>query len=165
VREQCQAHRATVVLIEDKASGTQLIQELIAEGLTAITRYVPEHDKIMRLYAQTATIENGFVYLPREASWLAEYLHELTTFYNAKYDGQVDSASQALSWIKQAPEPGIVTYYRRQLACLRHAEGTDLRAISAEVDATVERVQRLLELDDSDEESLEEIYLRTCGRR
>ena len=80
VREQWQSHRATVVLIEDKASGTQLIQELIAEGLSAITRYLPEHDKVMRLYAQTATIENGFVYLPREASWLAEYLHELTTF-------------------------------------------------------------------------------------
>src|SRR5262249_3032865 len=29
----------SVVLIEDKASGTQLIQELIAEGLHAVTRY------------------------------------------------------------------------------------------------------------------------------
>jgi hypothetical protein len=29
------------VLIEDKASGTQLIQELIAEGLHAVTRYRP----------------------------------------------------------------------------------------------------------------------------
>ena len=119
VREQWQAHRATVVLIEDKISGTQLIQELIAEGLSAITRYLPKHDKVMRLYAQTATIENGFVYLPREASWLAEYLHELTTFPNAKYDDQTDSTSQALSWIKQAPEPGIITYYRQQLACRR----------------------------------------------
>ena len=119
VREQWQAHRATVVLIEDKVSGTQLIQELIAEGLSAITRYLPEHDKVMRLYAQTATIENGFVYLAREASWLAEYLHELTTFPNAKYDDQTDSTSQALSWIKQAPEPGIITYYRQQLACRR----------------------------------------------
>jgi hypothetical protein len=26
-----------------------------------------QNDKIMRLYAQTATIENGFVYLPSEA--------------------------------------------------------------------------------------------------
>ena len=29
VREQCQAFEANVVLIEDKASGTQLIQELV----------------------------------------------------------------------------------------------------------------------------------------
>jgi len=39
VCEQCQAFEADVVLIEDKASGTQLIQELIHEGLHAVTRY------------------------------------------------------------------------------------------------------------------------------
>jgi predicted phage terminase large subunit-like protein len=60
----------------------------------------------MRLYAQTATIENGFVYLPSEAPWLADYLHELTTFPQAKYDDQPDSTSQA--WpglIKRPPNP------------------------------------------------------------
>jgi len=39
VREQAQAFAANVVLIEDKASGTQLIQELVADGLHAVTRY------------------------------------------------------------------------------------------------------------------------------
>ena len=68
---------ASVVLIEEWASGTQLIQELLNEGLWRYPRD-PEADKTMRLHAQTATIENGFVYLPQEASWLAEYLHELT---------------------------------------------------------------------------------------
>jgi len=42
VREQCAAFEADVVLIEDKASGTQLIQELVAEGLHAVTRYQPQ---------------------------------------------------------------------------------------------------------------------------
>ena len=64
--------------------GTQLIQELIAEGCYAVTRYEPILDKIMRLHAQTAMIENGFVHLPENASWLAEYLHELTVFPNGK---------------------------------------------------------------------------------
>jgi hypothetical protein len=50
---------ATVVLIEDKASGTQLIQELIADGCHGVTRYQPTCDKIMRLNAQTAMIDNG----------------------------------------------------------------------------------------------------------
>ena len=59
VREQCQAFEASVVLIEDKVSGTQLIQELIADGLHAVTRYQPQADKIMRMHAQTAMIENG----------------------------------------------------------------------------------------------------------
>jgi hypothetical protein len=48
VREQCQAFEASVVLIEDKASGTQLIQK----GLHAVTRYQPQSDKIMRASAQ-----------------------------------------------------------------------------------------------------------------
>jgi hypothetical protein len=34
----------------------------------------------MRLHAQTAVIENGFVHIPETAPWLAEYLHEMTVF-------------------------------------------------------------------------------------
>jgi phage terminase large subunit-like protein len=45
---QYERFRPNVVPIEDKASGTQLIQELIAEGLYAVTRYRPQTDKVMR---------------------------------------------------------------------------------------------------------------------
>ena len=45
VREQYARFRPSVVLIEDKASGTQLIQELVAEGLHAVNRYQPQSDK------------------------------------------------------------------------------------------------------------------------
>jgi hypothetical protein len=41
VREQQSLFDATVVLIEDKASGTQLIQELIEDGCHGVTRYQP----------------------------------------------------------------------------------------------------------------------------
>jgi predicted phage terminase large subunit-like protein len=54
------------------------MQELVVEGCYAVTRYKPECDKIMRLHAQTAFIENGLVYLPEAAPWVAEYLHEMT---------------------------------------------------------------------------------------
>jgi len=77
------------VLIEDRASGTQLIQELVERGLHAVTRYQPQADEIIRMHAQTAMIENGFVHLPKEAGWLAEYLHELTVPPNGKHDDQV----------------------------------------------------------------------------
>src|SRR5947207_3778251 len=52
VREQRDLFDANEVLIEDKASGTQLIQELIADGCHGVTRYQPTSDKIMRLHAQ-----------------------------------------------------------------------------------------------------------------
>jgi hypothetical protein len=50
------------------ASGTQLIQELIREGLHAVTRYQPQSDKVMRMHAQLAMIENGLSGCPRQAS-------------------------------------------------------------------------------------------------
>ena len=45
VREQQSLFNANVVLIEDKASGTQLIQELIVEGCYGVTKYKPECGK------------------------------------------------------------------------------------------------------------------------
>ena len=115
VAEQWRAFNPSVILIEDKASGTQLIQELREEGVHAVTAYNPEYDKVMRMHAQTGAIANGFVYLPQEAPWLAEYLYELAMFPNGKYDDQVDSTSQALAWTKQRPPGwGWVEFYRRQ---------------------------------------------------
>jgi hypothetical protein len=55
VREQQRLFDATEVLIEDKASGTQLIQELIEDGCHGVTRYQPTGDKIMRLQSRTIT--------------------------------------------------------------------------------------------------------------
>jgi len=51
-----------------------------ARGLHAVTRYQPQSDKIMRMHAQTAMIENGFVHLTKEAASLAEYLHKFDGF-------------------------------------------------------------------------------------
>lgn len=98
---QWQAH---VVLIEDKASGTQLAQELSVRNYR-IRGVKCEGDKIMRLVAQTAAIENGFVLFPKEAPWLCDYVNELIAFPMAKYDDQVDSTSQALKWAASYDEP------------------------------------------------------------
>jgi len=109
------------ILIEDKASGTQLIQDLKADGVHCVTRYEPKLEKIMRMHSVTSTIENGFVHIPLEASWLPEYLHEMAVFPNGKYDDQVDSTSQALDWSKdraRASVHGIMEYYQQEAAGL-----------------------------------------------
>ena len=100
VREQAELFRPHVILIEDKASGTQLIQELLSEGVHAIQKYEPTMDKVMRMHSVTSVIENGFVHLPDKAPWLPEYLHELSSFPNGKHDDQADSTSQLLDWFK-----------------------------------------------------------------
>ena len=122
VRAQNERFRPSVVLVEDKASGTQLIQELIREGLYAVTRYQPQSDKIMRMHAQTAVIENGFVYIPETAPWLAAYLHELTTFPKGRHDDQVDSANARLVQARQRPQ-----LKRRDLRTLPDEGGSSAR--------------------------------------
>jgi len=67
----------------------------------------------VRLHAQTAAIENGFVFLPDEAACT---LAELTTFPAGRHDDQVDSTAQALAWAKRRPagaEAWIEFYGRR----------------------------------------------------
>lgn len=125
VQDQFAVYDPGVILIEDKASGTQLIQEMQEAGISVVTAYKSKYDKIMRLDAQTGVIENGLVYVPTEAHWLAEYLYELSTFPKSKHDDQVDSTSQALEWLKQRVAGwGVFEYYRlaaeeRQMSATR----------------------------------------------
>jgi predicted phage terminase large subunit-like protein len=100
VKDQKSLHSPAVILIEDKASGTALIQELRADGLSMVEAAPSiDGDKVMRLRAQTAKIEGGFVLLPKEASWLNSYVLELLSFPNSRHDDQVDSTVFALAWL------------------------------------------------------------------
>ena len=68
----------------------------------------------MRLHAETATIENGFVWLSEEAPWLADYLAEFAAFPMGRHDDQVDSTAQALAWAKRKPTgaEGWIEFWR-----------------------------------------------------
>jgi predicted phage terminase large subunit-like protein len=99
VLDLAQLHKAQLVLVEDKASGTQLIQELRAGHFSKVKEAPAiDGDKIMRLNSQTAKIAGGFVLFPEKAHWLETYINELIAFPNAKYDDQVDSTVYALAW-------------------------------------------------------------------
>ena len=98
VIQKNEEYQPDVILIEDKASGTQLIQELRNQGLYKIKEYKPKYDKVMRAHAQTASFESGQVRFPISAPWLDEFISELSTFPRGKYDDQVDSTSQAIAW-------------------------------------------------------------------
>jgi len=122
VGEQAASFLPETILIEDKASGTQLIQDLIEDGEYAVKKYESNMDKIMRMHSVTNVIENGFVHIPDKAPWLAEYLHELTTFPKGKFDDQADSTSQALDWFKEYSmnsEYGVLEYYKEEIAMMK----------------------------------------------
>ena len=101
VIELARKYHSKNIVIEDKASGIQLIQDLSSE-IYGVNAYKPPPgtDKQMRLHAQTAMFENGFVFLPRSAPWLPDYIHELTCFPGTRYADQVDSTTQFLDYIR-----------------------------------------------------------------
>lgn len=113
VKEHRAIWKAQKVLIEDKASGTQLIQELKQGDMPEVEAFKPEGDKLMRMNAQTAVIENGKVRFPKNSPWLASFVTELTSFPKSKFKDQVDSTSQALCWMaNNSVRPTILEYYK-----------------------------------------------------
>jgi predicted phage terminase large subunit-like protein len=97
------------LLIEDKGSGTSMLQELKSEYIWCLEAYNPQQgsDKLMRLAAQSVKFENGRVYLPKQAPWLDEYVLEITGFPGTKHDDQVDSTSQALDVLTNHAYPPL----------------------------------------------------------
>ena len=45
-------------------------------------------------------IENGKVFIPKDAIWRGDFEKELLTFPNGKHDDQVDALSQLLQFVK-----------------------------------------------------------------
>ena len=100
MRRLKEEYPTAVFLIEDKGSGTSLIQDLRSENKAPIP-INPEGDKVTRLAAVSVQFESGAIWFPKDAPWLSSLKVELLGFPNVKHDDQVDSISQALSWIKQ----------------------------------------------------------------
>lgn len=80
--------------IEDKVSGTTLLQSLKGIPVEAIER---TKDKYTRALDAVPAFTNGLVYLPAGVPWLADYESELLGFPNANHDDQVDPTLDAVS--------------------------------------------------------------------
>lgn len=78
------------VLIEDKGSGTSLIQDLKSNHAPCIG-IIPTGDKVMRMSACTAMMEERMLFLPSAASWLDDFKAELFAFPHSRYDEQADA--------------------------------------------------------------------------
>ena len=98
--------RADVLLIEDRASGEQLLRTLWHDrprGVPTPIARPATTDKESRVAGQSHRIEAGDLILPRDAPWLASFLHELLGFPNARYDDQVDALTHLLGWCSSRP--------------------------------------------------------------
>ncbi len=107
VSELCQRFSVDRLLIEDTASGMQLLQMLRhdrPDHMPLPIACTPEGDKVTRFAAQASRIEAGELIFPRSAPWLAELEAELVGFPNTRHDDQADAVAQLLKHSPIDPE-------------------------------------------------------------
>jgi predicted phage terminase large subunit-like protein len=94
-------HRPDVCMIEKKASGQSLIQDMRRAGLP-VMEYNPDRDKVSRVYAASPIMEAGRLWIPRGKKWSDDLVEELIRFPNAAHDDQVDALTMAVHYMKES---------------------------------------------------------------
>jgi predicted phage terminase large subunit-like protein len=116
--EGLDAKRPDLILVEDKAAGISLIQELRAAHLP-VRGYNPgKADKMQRLQITASIFATGRVWLPESSvrkgfvrDWCEGFLSQICSFPDSTHDDYVDSATQAIRLLKDLgfldinPEP------------------------------------------------------------
>lgn len=87
------------LFIEDKASGTGLIQSLQRKRIP-VQAITPLKDKYMRLSEVLPLIKSGYVYIPEKAEWKLDFLSECEAFQadmSHTHDDIIDTMTMALN--------------------------------------------------------------------
>lgn len=120
---QYAAWKPNAVLIEDKASGTSLIQSLQRNTTIPVIAVDPQDDgnKVLRALAVTPMHEAGLVWLPgfyedeesgltllKEPQWVSEMVERFTIFPNGNFKDEIDTTSQALSYLRDFSAVGEI---------------------------------------------------------
>lgn len=94
-------------IVEAAGSGISLISTLKKAGLKCI-HYYPKEGKEVRAAYALPIIHSGRVYILEEAGrndWVEPYINEFLTFPHGRFDDQVDSLVQLLSWAERRVNP------------------------------------------------------------
>lgn len=86
-------------IIENKASGQSLIQELYRRGFPVL-KYNPDTDKISKTYSCQGFFEAKRIFVPLEKGWAKEVVNELVSFPSAPHDDFTDTVTQAILWMR-----------------------------------------------------------------
>lgn len=86
--------------IEDKASGTGLIQSIKRKGKIPVEGIERNTDKLVRVKDVSGYIESGLVCIPEEAPWVADFIAECEAFTpddTHAHDDQIDPMCDAIN--------------------------------------------------------------------
>jgi predicted phage terminase large subunit-like protein len=99
--------RPDLILVEDKAAGISLIQELRYAHLPVRAWNPGRADKMQRLQITASIFTTGRVWLPESSvrpgfvrDWCEPFLSQICSFPDSTHDDYVDSATQALRFLK-----------------------------------------------------------------
>jgi predicted phage terminase large subunit-like protein len=87
----------SAVLVEDKASGQSLVQDLRQSTSLPVLPVKVDSDKVTRAHVVVPSVEAGRVFAPAGAPWLDDFLNELAAFPKGKHDDIVDAFTQGVS--------------------------------------------------------------------
>lgn len=103
------ARRADTILVEQKASGQSILQDLRQANIPARAYNPGRADKMVRAHAVAPLIDAEIVYIPESSknpgqfvSWAQPLLKEMDVFPNGAHDDTVDTLTQALIYLKDA---------------------------------------------------------------
>lgn len=97
-----------MVLVEDKASGQSVIQEMKNAQIPVKAFKVGRLDKTARLHSVSHFIENGLFYIPESTknpgecrNWATEFVNQVCSFPAAEHDDYTDCCSSGLMTLSQ----------------------------------------------------------------
>ena len=99
--QEYRKHRPDICIVEKKASGQSLIQDMRKSGLPVL-EYTPDKDKVSRVYSASPMFESRRVWLPKDRSWSIDLFEELIGFPYAQHDDQVDACIMAVHYVKES---------------------------------------------------------------
>lgn len=101
------ARRPDRILVEAKASGQSLLQDLRLAKVPAIPYNPGNADKVSRAHQAAPTLELGYVWIPESGktpgqfvSWANAFIKQLDRFPVAEHDDYVDTFTQAIIYLK-----------------------------------------------------------------
>mgnify|MGYP001224668938 FL=1 len=100
-QQEYQKHRPDICLVEKKASGQSLIQDMRRSGLPVL-EYMPDKDKISRVFSASPLLEAGRVWIPKSKAWANELYEEAILFPYGRHDDQVDAMVMAIHYVKDS---------------------------------------------------------------
>jgi predicted phage terminase large subunit-like protein len=102
-----------IILIEDKVTGTSLLQELPLEQIPVMGNgsyrlfpysmlgILPDTNKQARMERESCAVQAGKVKLPENAYWMTDFEIEVTAFPNSEFKDQIDMLSMFLRYMRE----------------------------------------------------------------